>query len=61
MHVGGNKKYPATPLQQRMFYNSLSSPDSGVEIEQIVFSLNEKLDLDTFRHPSFIVNSSLRF
>lgn len=42
--------YPATSLQQGMIYNSLANPNSGIEIEQIIFTLNDKLNIDTFNN-----------
>ena len=36
--------YPLTPTQQGMLFHHLTDPNSGVDIEQIVCSLNEALD-----------------
>jgi len=44
------KIYPATSLQQGMIYNSLANPNSGVEIEQIIFTLNEKINIEAFNN-----------
>lgn len=44
------KIYPATSLQKGMVYNSLANPNSGVEIEQIIFTLNEKINIEAFNN-----------
>ena len=38
--------YPLTPTQQGMLFHHLSDPHSGVDIEQIVCSLEEALDVE---------------
>ncbi|HEY9404510.1 MAG TPA: amino acid adenylation domain-containing protein [Pyrinomonadaceae bacterium] len=40
--------YPLTPTQQGMLFNSLYAPGSGVEIEQVVCSLRERLKVPAF-------------
>ena len=40
--------YPMTAMQEGMLFHSISCPASGVDIEQIVFNLNESLDIDLF-------------
>src|SRR5712675_1562964 len=37
--------YPLSPMQQGMAFNSLLSPNAGVDIEQIVITLEEVCDL----------------
>jgi amino acid adenylation domain-containing protein len=41
--------YPLSPMQEGMLFNSLIAPDSGVDIEQIVFVLREPLQAAPFR------------
>src|SRR6056297_3203027 len=38
--------YPLTPTQQGMLFHHLSDPHSGVDIEQIVCSLDEAVDVE---------------
>ena len=38
--------YPLSPLQQGMLFHALSEPHSGVDIEQLVFTLHEPVDVD---------------
>src|SRR6266852_5648790 len=40
--------YPLSPLQQGMLYHSLSARRPGVDIEQILCTLREKLDVAAF-------------
>ncbi len=40
---------PLTPTQQGMLFHHLSDPQSGVDIEQIVCTLNESLDTELFQ------------
>jgi natural product biosynthesis luciferase-like monooxygenase protein len=41
--------HPLTPIQQGMLFHHLSSPASGVDVEQIVCSLGEALDVEAFQ------------
>jgi natural product biosynthesis luciferase-like monooxygenase protein len=41
--------FPLSPLQQGMLFHYLYSKDSGVDIEQIVDHLHERLDIDALR------------
>ncbi len=41
--------YGLSPIQQGMLFHHLSSPHSGVDIEQIVASLDEALDVSAFQ------------
>jgi amino acid adenylation domain-containing protein len=40
--------YELSPLQQGMLFHALSAPGAGVDIEQIVVTLHESLDVPTF-------------
>lgn len=40
--------YPLSPLQQGMLFNSLYAPHSGVDIEQMLISLPEQLNVNAF-------------
>lgn len=40
--------YPLSPMQQGMLFHSLYAPGSGVDIEQIVCTLNENLNVSAF-------------
>jgi amino acid adenylation domain-containing protein len=42
------ESYALTSLQQGMLFNSLSTPNSGVEIEQIICTIKESLDQAVF-------------
>ena len=44
-----NEGYPLSPMQQGMLFHSLSAPHSGVDIEQILCTLPEKLNVAAFR------------
>ena len=44
-----NDSYPISPLQQGMLYHSLSAPGSGVDIEQILCTVQEPPDLTEFK------------
>ncbi len=41
--------YPLSPLQQGMLFHALSSPHSGVDIEQLVLTLREPVDVERLR------------
>lgn len=60
--------YPLSPLQQGMLFHSLYAPGSGVDIEQIVCTLHENLNVSVFeqawqrvmeRHP--VLRTSFRW
>src|SRR5579859_6191373 len=38
-------RYPLSPLQQGMLYHALAEPNSGVDIEQMVITLPETVDV----------------
>ncbi|GAB3679177.1 amino acid adenylation domain-containing protein [Salinisphaera aquimarina] len=40
--------YPLTPMQQGMLYQALAQPESGVYIEQVTISVDERLDVDAY-------------
>ncbi|MFQ5678530.1 MAG: amino acid adenylation domain-containing protein [Gemmatimonadota bacterium] len=42
-------EYPLTPLQQGMLYQWLAAPRSGVDVEQIVCTLREAVDVEALR------------
>ena len=44
-----NEGYPLSPMQQGMLFHSLSAPHSGVDIEQILCTLSEELNVAAFR------------
>jgi natural product biosynthesis luciferase-like monooxygenase protein len=46
MSTDSSSAYPLTPTQQGMLFHHLSDPNSGVDIEQIVCTLNESLDVE---------------
>lgn len=41
--------YPLSPMQQGMLFHYVSEQNSGVDIEQIIFSLPEDLNIQAFR------------
>lgn len=41
--------YPLSPMQQGMIFHSLYANHSGVEIEQLIYTLHEDLSVGTFR------------
>src|SRR5579862_924516 len=41
-------RYPLAPIQAGMLYNSLSQPGTGVDIQQLVCTLSEDLDVELF-------------
>lgn len=42
-------RYPLSPMQQGMLFQSLRAPQSGVDIEQLVISLPEALEASAFQ------------
>jgi hypothetical protein len=40
--------YELSPLQQGMLFHALSAPGVGVDIEQVIITLREPLDIATF-------------
>jgi hypothetical protein len=40
--------YVLSPMQLGMLFHALSAPGSGVDIEQIVFTVDERLDVVVF-------------
>jgi len=40
--------YPLSPMQQGMLFHTLSSPDSGVYVEQLHCTLNGQLQVTEF-------------
>ena len=40
--------YPLSPMQQGMMFNSLYSPQSGIDIKQIIYTLPEKINVPAF-------------
>ena len=46
--VPASESYPLSALQQGMLFHTLSSPGSGVDIEQILCTLGERLDISAF-------------
>ncbi len=44
-----NKTYPLSPMQQGMLFHSRIAPGSGVDIEQIIITLEERVDIDIFK------------
>ena len=49
MHSEERPVYPLTPTQQGMLFHHLSEPRSGVDIEQILCTLEEQLDTEAFQ------------
>jgi amino acid adenylation domain-containing protein/non-ribosomal peptide synthase protein (TIGR01720 family) len=41
--------YPLSPLQQGMLFHALAEPCSGVDVEQLVFTLREAVDAERLR------------
>ncbi len=44
----GGESYALSPMQEGMLFNSLIAPHSGIDIEQIIFTLRESLRADCF-------------
>lgn len=42
--------YPLSPMQQGMLFHSLYTPQSGVNVQQVVGTLRHPVDADIFRH-----------
>lgn len=42
------ESYPLSPLQQGMLFHALSVPASGVDMEQIIMTIREKVDFHAF-------------
>jgi amino acid adenylation domain-containing protein len=40
--------YPLSPMQQGMLFHSLYAPESGVDIEQMIINLHERLNVSAF-------------
>lgn len=51
--VNNNFFYPVSAMQGGMIYHSVLAPSSGVNIQQIVFSLQEQIDVEKF-HKAWI-------
>ena len=47
--LGVTADFPLTPLQQGMLFHHLLEPDGGVDIEQLVFTLPERVDAAALR------------
>lgn len=48
-NVAMKESYPLSPLQQGMLYHNLLLPDSGVDIEQIICTLKEPINISLFK------------
>jgi hypothetical protein len=42
--------YTLSPMQQGMLFHSLYAGQSGMDIEQMVYTLHEQLDVSQFKH-----------
>lgn len=42
------ENYPLSPLQQGMLFHALSVPSSGVDMEQIIITIRERVDFSAF-------------
>lgn len=47
--MSAQSTYPLSPLQQGMLFHALAEPRSGVDIEQLVFTLREPVDAERLR------------
>ncbi|AHH97670.1 non-ribosomal peptide synthetase [Kutzneria viridogrisea] len=47
--AGIEKVYPLTEMQKGMLFHSLLDPDSGVYVEQFLYTLTGELDLEVYR------------
>ena len=45
-------QYPLSPMQQGMLFQTLASPHSGVDVEQVVITLPENLDIASLEKAS---------
>ena len=49
--------WPLTPMQQAMLFRSLAMPEAGYYVQQMVCTLDERLDVDRFRQAWELVAS----
>ncbi len=42
--------YPLSPLQEGMVFHSIASTGTGVDIQQIICSIHERLDVEALQH-----------
>jgi hypothetical protein len=47
--LNSENSYILSPMQQGMLFHSQIAPGSGVDIEQIVFELNEQIVVEIFK------------
>ena len=48
LQTATNTSYPLSPMQQGMLFNNLFAPGSGVDTEQMVWGLQESVDVTAF-------------